>query len=121
MANAEDAAAAALRDGVGTGLADSYTVSSVSALAGNAVIVSTAGVAVCLLIVRLGSSICSATVDKGVPSTGQKLNLSANCSSHLEQNFIETTSSPLWGSSTDSGSLSAPKNSLLKPVSYTHL
>src|ERR1041384_4813272 len=38
------------------------------------------------------------TALKGVPSTGQKLNRSANCSWHVLQNFIFTTSLPLWGS-----------------------
>jgi hypothetical protein len=33
----------------------------------------------------------------GVPSTGQKLNLSANCSWHVLQNFIFTTSLSRWG------------------------
>jgi hypothetical protein len=51
------------------------------------------------LTVTLGSSLVATTELKGVPSTGQKLNLSANSSSHLEQNFIDTTSSRLWGSS----------------------
>src|SRR5689334_17534407 len=56
----------------------------------------------------------SETSVSGVPSTGQKLNLSANSSSHLEQNFIDTTSFGLWGSSTDCDSPSAPENSLAK-------
>src|SRR6185369_981043 len=67
--------------------------------------------------VTLGSSAFGVTAVKGVPSTGQKLNLSANSSSHTEQNFIDTTSSRLWGSSTDCDSLSAPENSLIKLVS----
>src|ERR1051325_680683 len=37
------------------------------------------------------------TALKGVPSTGQKLNRSANCSWHVLQNFIFTTSLPFWG------------------------
>src|SRR5262245_43959402 len=70
------------------------------------------------LTVKLGSSTAAAAATvNGVPSTGQKLNLSANCSSHLEQNFIDTTSSRLWGSSTDCDSPSAPENSLAKLVS----
>src|SRR5262245_24827141 len=54
-----------------------------------------------LLTVKLGSSAFTSTVVNGLPSTGQKLNLSANSSSHLVQNFINTTSSRLWGSSID--------------------
>jgi len=38
---------------------------------------------------------------RGVPSTGQKLNLSANCSWQVSQNFIVTTSLPLWGLSAE--------------------
>ena len=38
---------------------------------------------------------------KGVPSTGQKLNLSANSSLQVEQNFIVTTSFWLWGNSAE--------------------
>src|ERR1044071_9124928 len=53
--------------------------------------------------VRLGSSTGGVTATSGVPSTGQKLNLSANSSLHTEQNFINTTSS-------------APENSLAKLV-----
>src|SRR4026208_123720 len=53
--------------------------------------------------VRLGSSTGGVTTVRGVPSTGQKLNLSANSSLHTEQNFINTTSS-------------APENSLAKLV-----
>ena len=53
-----------------------------------------------LLTVRLASSLSTTIEVNGVPSTGQKLNLSANSSLHLEQNFIDTTSR-LWGSSTD--------------------
>src|SRR5258705_13379923 len=68
-----------------------------------------------LLTVTLGSSASATTELKGVPSTGQKLNLSANCSSHLEQNFIDTTSR-LWGGSTGRDSPSAPENSLAKLV-----
>src|SRR5439155_14706280 len=41
------------------------------------------------------------TALSGVPSTGQKLNLSANCSWHVSQNFIVTTSLPLWGLSAE--------------------
>ena len=37
----------------------------------------------------------------GVPSTGQKLNLSANSSWHVSQNFIVTTSLSPWGLSTE--------------------
>src|SRR5690242_2639543 len=44
-----------------------------------------------------GGSAAGTTL-KGVPSTGQKLNRSANCSWHVLQNFIFTTSLPLWGS-----------------------
>src|SRR4026207_2017531 len=54
--------------------------------------------------VRLGSSTGGVFATNGVPSTGQKLNLSANSSLHTEQNFINTTSS-------------APENSLAKLVS----
>src|ERR1043165_8882099 len=68
------------------------------------------------LIVTLGSSMGGVTTVNGVPSTGQKLNLSANSSLHTEQNFIDTTSSRLWGSSTDCDSPSAPENSLAKLV-----
>src|ERR1043166_881243 len=56
------------------------------------------------LIVTLGSSMGGVTTVNGVPSTGQKLNLSANSSLHTEQNFIDTTSLP------------APENSLSKLV-----
>jgi hypothetical protein len=41
------------------------------------------------------------TALSGVPSTGQKLNLSANSSWHVSQNFIVTTSLPLWGLSAE--------------------
>jgi hypothetical protein len=41
----------------------------------------------------------AATALSGVPSTGQKLNRSANCSWHVLQNFILTTSLSRWGSS----------------------
>src|SRR5688572_13068470 len=58
-----------------------------------------------------------ATAVSGVPSTGQKLNLSANSSWHLEQNFIDTTSSRLRGSISGCDSRSAPENSLAKLVS----
>src|ERR1044072_2906888 len=67
--------------------------------------------------VMLGSSTFGTFAEtrvSGVPSTGQKLNLSANSSSHLEQNFIDTTSSRLWVSSTDCDSPSALENSLAK-------
>src|SRR5262245_52273532 len=64
-----------------------------------------------LITVTLGSSFTGAATN-GVPSTGQKLNLSANSSEHLEQNFIDTTSSRLWGSCMGSDSPSAPENSL---------
>jgi hypothetical protein len=37
------------------------------------------------------------TALSGVPSTGQKLNLSANSSWQVSQNFIVTTSLSLWG------------------------
>src|ERR1043166_1914523 len=57
------------------------------------------------LTVKLGSSTTGGvTTVNGVPSTGQKLNLSANSSLHTEQNFIDTTSLP------------APENSLSKLV-----
>src|SRR5215510_146246 len=55
------------------------------------------------LTVTLGSSTGGVMAVSGVPSTGQKLNLSANSSLHTEQNFINTTSS-------------APENSLAKLV-----
>src|SRR5260221_685641 len=42
-----------------------------------------------------------ATALSGVPSTGQKLNLSANCSWQVSQNFIVTTSLSLWGLSAE--------------------
>jgi hypothetical protein len=45
---------------------------------------------------------------KGVPSTGQKLNLSANSSLHVEQNFIVTTSFWLWGNSTEDCAAASP-------------
>src|SRR6185503_14297262 len=65
----------------------------------------------------LGSSATlGETAVSGVPSTGQKLNLSANSSWHLEQNFIDTSSRPR-GSSTGVENLSAPENSLAKLVS----
>ena len=45
--------------------------------------------------------VVAGTAASGVPSTGQKLNLSANCSWHVSQNFIVTTSLPLWGLSAE--------------------
>jgi hypothetical protein len=50
------------------------------------------------LIVDAGDA---GTALNGVPSTGQKLNLSANSSWHVSQNFIVTTSLPLWGLSAE--------------------
>ena len=41
------------------------------------------------------------------PSTGQKLNLSANSSLHVEQNFIFTTSCWLWGNCAEAAAFSA--------------
>src|SRR5690349_18323076 len=41
---------------------------------------------------RVGSLTAAGTAVSGVPSTGQKLNLSANSSWHVLQNFIFTTS-----------------------------
>src|ERR1044072_4327630 len=73
-----------------------------------------ATVSLCAANVWLGSCTRCETGVSGVPSTGQKLNLSANSSSHLEQNFIDTTSSRLWVSSTDCDSPSALENSLAK-------
>src|SRR5687768_4359871 len=60
-----------------------------------------------------------ATAVSGVPSTGQKLNLSANSSWHLEQNFIDTTSSRLreCSDSVDPDRSPALENSLAKLVS----
>src|SRR6185295_1107487 len=49
---------------------------------------------------------------KGVPSTGQKLNFSATASLQFEQNFILTTSSWLWGNSTEFDSVPALPSSL---------
>src|ERR1041385_5268307 len=47
---------------------------------------------------RIGSLTTAAgTAFSGVPSTGQKLNLSANSSWHVLQNFIFTTSLSLVG------------------------
>ena len=46
-----------------------------------------------------GATVAAATALRGVPSTGQKLNRSANCSWHVLQNFILTTSLSRWGSS----------------------
>src|SRR5206468_2687260 len=43
----------------------------------------------------------ASTALSGVPSTGQKLNRSANSSLHVSQNFIVTTSLPLWGLSAE--------------------
>ena len=58
----------------------------------------------------------------GVPSTGQKLNLSAKSSWHLEQNFIFTTSLSVLGSGSvcaqDAGLIHLPqiagRNPLIK-------
>src|ERR1041385_4483775 len=46
-----------------------------------------------------GATVAAATALRGVPSTGQKLNRSANCSWQVLQNFILTTSLSRWGSS----------------------
>src|SRR3954465_11730942 len=48
-----------------------------------------------------GASATGETALRGVPSTGQKLNRSANCSLQVSQNFILTTSLSRWGSNTE--------------------
>src|SRR2546429_372987 len=47
------------------------------------------------------ATVAACTSLNGVPSTGQKLNRSANCSWHVLQNFILTTSLSRWGSMTE--------------------